>query len=177
MGSEGMAPHILILPLDGDEWLTSRSAPLFPGKNPVEDWVGPTAGLVVSQKTKISSHYRDSNPGLCKAIGLFEKEAYFRPLCRQNYSSLFSLYRVIRNNCRDSNNCPPRSPDATPCDFFLWGLRQGTGLCSSFSRQVSRNCRYESEPPLKPSPLTCYRQFGANWIIVLMFVESQRVHI
>ena len=43
--------------------------------------------------------------------------------------------------------------------------------------QVSRNWRYESEPPLKPSPLTCYRQFGTNSIIVLMFVESQRVHI
>jgi hypothetical protein len=25
--------------------------------------------------------------------------------------------------------------------------------------------------------LTCYKQFGKNWIIVLMFVESQRVHI
>ena len=35
----------------------------------------------------------------------------------------------------------------------------------------------ESEPPLKPSPLTCYKQFGMNSIIVLMFVESQRVHI
>ena len=43
--------------------------------------------------------------------------------------------------------------------------------------QVSQNWRYESEPPLKPSQLTCYRQFGTNWIIVLMFVESQRVHI
>ena len=37
--------------------------------------------------------------------------------------------------------------------------------------QVSRNWRYESEPPLKPSPLTC----GTNSIIVLMFVEAQRV--
>jgi len=43
--------------------------------------------------------------------------------------------------------------------------------------QVSRNWRYESEPPLKPSPLTCYKQFGKNSIIVLMFVESQRVHM
>ena len=43
--------------------------------------------------------------------------------------------------------------------------------------QVSRTWRYESEPPLKPSPLTCYKQFGTNLIIVLMFVESQRVHI
>ena len=43
--------------------------------------------------------------------------------------------------------------------------------------QVSRNWRYESEQPLKPSPLACYKQFGTNSIIVLMFVESQRVHI
>ena len=46
----------------------------------------------------------------------------------------------------------------------------------SFKRQgacVSRNWRYESEPPLMPSPLTC----GTNSIIVLMFVESQRVHV
>ena len=28
---------------------------------------------------------------------------------------------VIRNDCRGFNNLPPRSPDATPCDFFLWG--------------------------------------------------------
>ena len=39
--------------------------------------------------------------------------------------------------------------------------------------QVSRNWRYESEPSLKPSPLTC----GTNSTIVLLFVESQRVHI
>jgi len=30
-------------------------------------------------------------------------------------------YRVIRNDYRGFNNLPPRSPDATPCDFFLWG--------------------------------------------------------
>jgi len=54
------------------------------------------------------------------------------------------------------------------------------GGMHSFKRQgacVSRNWRYNSEPPLKPSPLTCYKQFGTNSIIVLMFVESQRVHI
>ena len=43
--------------------------------------------------------------------------------------------------------------------------------------QVSRNWRYESEPSLKPLPLTCYKQFGMNSIIVFMFVESLRVHI
>ena len=69
--------------------------------------------------------------------------------------------------------------DSSICNFLFlsMGLRQGSGLCSSFSRQVSRNWRYESEPPLKPSPLTCYRQLRTNSIIVLMSVESQRVHI
>ena len=43
--------------------------------------------------------------------------------------------------------------------------------------QVSRNWRYESERLLKPLPLTCYKKFGTNSFVVLMFVESQRVHI
>ena len=30
-------------------------------------------------------------------------------------------YRVIRNDCRGFNNLSPRSPEAIPCDFFLWG--------------------------------------------------------
>jgi len=52
-----------------------------------------------------------------------------------------------------------------------------TYLIGALYVQISRNWRYESEPPLKPSRLTCYRQFGTNSIMVLMFVESQRVHI
>jgi len=39
------------------------------------------------------------------------------------------------------------------------------------------NGRYQSVPPLKPSPLTCYKEFGSNWSIVLMFAEKQRMHI
>jgi len=30
------------------------------------------------------------------------------------------IYRVIRNDCRGFNNFLTTSPDATPCDFFLW---------------------------------------------------------
>jgi len=56
----------------------------------------------------------------------------------QQDATLFSLlYRVIRNNRPGFNNLPPRSPDATPCDFFLWGLRQGSGLSSYSSRKYS----------------------------------------
>jgi len=29
-------------------------------------------------------------------------------------------YRVIQNDFLVFNNLPPRSPDATPCDLFLW---------------------------------------------------------
>ena len=63
-------------------------------------------------------------------------------------------------------NNTPRSPDAIPCDFFLW---------SYVKDQVY-------VPPLPASILelkvvTSYKQFGTNSIIVLMFVESQRVHI
>ena len=34
---------------------------------------------------------------------------------------LTEIYRVIRNNFRGFNNLLPRSPDATPCDLFVWG--------------------------------------------------------
>ena len=70
----------------------------------------------------------------------------------------------------------PRSPDATPCDFFLWGYVNDQVYVLPLPAS-NPEMKYESEPPLKPSPLTCYKQFGTNSIIVLMFVESQRVHI
>ena len=40
----------------------------------------------------------------------------------QQYSQSYYgfIYRVIRNDCRGFNNLPLRSPDATPCDFFVW---------------------------------------------------------
>jgi len=34
---------------------------------------------------------------------------------------VLGIYRVIRNDCRGFNNLPPRSPDATQRDLFLWG--------------------------------------------------------
>jgi len=45
-------------------------------------------------------------------------------LCRKITLVLTAYCRVIqgtRNDCRGFNNLPPHSPDATPCDFFLWG--------------------------------------------------------
>ena len=57
------------------------------------------------------------------------------------------------------------------------GVTSSTKFMFLLFPPVSRNWRYESEPPLKPSLLACYKQVGTNSIIVLMFVESQRVHI
>ena len=36
-------------------------------------------------------------------------------------SHYFTSREIIRNDCRDFNNLPPRSSYATPCDFFIWG--------------------------------------------------------
>ena len=64
-----------------------------------------------------------------------------------------------------------------PHVISFYGVTSRIRFVFLLSPQVSRNRRYESKQPLKPSPLTCYKQFGTNSIIVLMFVESQRVHI
>ena len=81
----------------------------------------------------------------------------------QSYSKWLSGFKQL----------PPRSPDATPCDFFLRGYVKDQVYVPPLP-QVSRNWRYESKLPMKPSQLTCYKH-GTNSIIVLMFVESQRV--
>jgi len=85
-------------------------------------------------------------------------------------------YRVILNDCRGFNNCH-LVLQMQPHVISFYGVRSRIRFMFLLFPQVSRNWRYESEPPLKPSPLTCYKQFGTNSIIVLMFVESQRVYI
>jgi len=60
----------------------------------------------------------------------------------------------------------PRSPDATPFGFFVRGYVKD---------QVYVPPLPASTPELKV--VICYKEFGTNSIIVLMFVESQRVHI
>ena len=90
---------------------------------------------------------------------------------------VLSKYRVIQNDCQGTivqRQFRTKFGKQPPSDNFIrrrYAQFQETGHVSI------RNRRYESEPPLKPSPLTCYKQFGTNSIIVLMFVESQRVHI
>ena len=83
----------------------------------------------------------------------------------------------IHNDCRSTvvqRNFQTKFGKQPPSDIPFEGGMQ------SFKRQgacVFRNWSYQSESPLKPLPVTWYEQFGTNWIIVLMFVESQRVHI
>jgi len=74
-------------------------------------------------------------------------------LILQGYSKWLSGSYTIHSRCN-------------PIRFLSMGLRQGSGFCSFSSRKYPG-----TEPPLKPSPLT----YGTNSIIVLMFVESQRV--
>jgi len=88
------------------------------------------------------------------------------------------MYRVIRNDCRMMIR--RYSPghlvlQKQPHVISFYGVMSRIRFKFLLFPQVSRNWRYESEPPLKPSPLTYYKQFGTNSIIVLMFVESQRV--
>jgi hypothetical protein len=63
---------------------------------------------------------------------------------------------------------PPRSPDATSCDFFLWGYVKDQVYVPSLPASI---------PELKVRIRTANEtittdmlQFGTNSIIVLMFV-------
>jgi len=85
-------------------------------------------------------------------------------------------YRVIQNDCRGFNNCH-LVLQMQPHVISFYGVTSRISFMFLLFPQVSRNWRYKSEPPFKPSPLTFYKQFGMNSIIVLMFVESQTVHI
>ena len=75
-------------------------------------------------------------------------------------------YRVVRNDCRCFNKLPPRSPEADPCDFFLWGYVKDQVYVPPLPASI---------PELKV--VTCYKKFGTISIMVLMFVESHTVHI
>jgi hypothetical protein len=50
-------------------------------------------------------------------------EHNFKFTTSYSYNEIKFKYRVIKNYCRDDQKLlawPPRSPDATPRDFFLW---------------------------------------------------------
>ena len=66
------------------------------------------------------------------------------------------VYRVIRNDCRGFNNCH-LVLQMQPHVISFYGVTSRIRFMFLLFPQVSRNWWYESEPPLKPSPLTCYR--------------------
>ena len=88
----------------------------------------------------------------------FGKKKYYR------YTGLFEM--IVRGF---NNLFLQMQPHVISCYVVISRIR----FMFLLFQQVSRNWRYESEPPLKPSPLTC----ETKSIIVLMFVESQMVHI
>jgi hypothetical protein len=67
---------------------------------------------------------------------------------------------------------PPRSSDATPCDFFLWGYVKDLGYVPPLPASIS-----ELKVRVRTAIETADMQTETNSIIVLMFAESQRVHI
>ena len=89
----------------------------------------------------------------------------------QDYSKWLSgCITTCHTQCTSFSRC-------NPMWFLSMGLRQGSGLCSSTS------CKYPGTEGTNQNRhwnhhrWKWYKQFGTNWIIVLMFVESQMVHI
>jgi len=78
------------------------------------------------------------------------------------------------------NNLPPHSPDATPRDFFLWGYVKDRVCVPPLQRKypgtegMNQNCHWNHHRWHATNSLEWTRM---NSIIVVMFVESQRVHI
>ena len=111
----------------------------------------------------------------CLLISSLEQHTLYinqRRLRLPRTRSMCASYRVIRNDCRGFNNCH-LVPQMQPHVISFYGVTSRIRFMFLLFPRVSRNLQYESEKPLKPSPLTC----ETNSIIALMFVESQRVHI
>ena len=66
----------------------------------------------------------------------------------------------------DTNNTyctwPPRSPDLTVCDFFLWGVSSRTMFTPHHFQRHYQNCDRASTPQSETSHKTCLRGFGWN---------------
>ena len=86
------------------------------------------------------------------------------------------IYRVIRNDFRGFNNLPPRSPEATPCDFFLWGYVKDQVYVPPLPASI---------PELKVRIRAAIETITSDTLQIvwneldyrIVVVESQRVHI
>jgi hypothetical protein len=87
--------------------------------------------------------------------------------------------RRIGNGTNDDHMLlawPPRSPGATPCDFFLWRYIKNQVYVPPLPANIPE-LKVRIRTANETITLTCYKQFGTNSIVMLMFVESQMVHI
>jgi len=71
---------------------------------------------------------------------------------------------------------PPRSPDATPCDFFLWGYVNDQVYVPPLPTSIPE-LKVRIRTAIETITTDMVQTVWNNSIIVLMFVESQRVHI
>jgi len=102
---------------------------------------------------------------------LKERNAY-KILVGKPEEKALSIYRAIQNGCRgklSSGNFAPNSGNNHHLTIPFEGGIHSSNRQGAYPETEGTN----QNRPLKPSPLIC----GTNSIIVLMFVESQRVHI
>ena len=85
---------------------------------------------------------------------------------------------------RDSHNesslltWPPRSPDLTPCDFFLWGYIKDHMCCTCpLCHVIYHSCDKVSSRQLLLSTARCCNVCSRNLITGLTFAASRRVDI
>ena len=123
-----------------------------------------SSGMLSMERKKLSCTWWESN--LDRLTNRYFRETS-GPSEIQGYSKRLS---VVLTTCHFFLQMQPH------VIYFYWVTSTIRFIFLLFP-QVFRNWWYESEPPLKPSPLTCYKQFGTNSIIVLMFIEPQSVHI
>ena len=69
---------------------------------------------------------------------------------------------------------PPRSPDLTVCDFFLWGYVKDRVNVSPHYPQPWMNCRNASLQLLTRSRRICCRESGLSYMIASMCTRITR---
>jgi len=133
-----------------------------------------TNGNVKYDIQNVTFHCRYFHFVLCSCCSWRTVRRSDRLLC----TALFEMIVGVLTTCHAQYTW-----DRSICIFYLIDqhskfcyIPYRCSVCSSSSRKYPAT-EGTTLNPLKPSPLTYYRQFGTKSISVLMFVESQRVHI
>ena len=74
----------------------------------------------------------------------------------------------MKNDCLGFNNLPPRSPDATPCDLFLWGYVKDQVYVPSLSASI---------PELKVRIRTAIETITADMLQTVLNERDYRVYV